>query len=566
MGRGRRSARTGKDSANEGRCKVEQADQTSVKPPKSAKILPTPQMNEMDLRRAVDSLYRDQLKPFGRILRKRLDEEGIEVVGLASGEAGLGQLKAICSACSWLHVEAEQGGDWSALLRSTAPNFVDVYNPVDVYPEAMWREAAEFAQTLQEEVLPGGRFSCAQSLVDRKLAFLQGRSLGEVCHIVQLAISQKKIFGYSNGGITWYANSQSMLKDEAAAQQSARAGSAGVAELPLASWALAREHLREILRSSMEQGLNVVPLSNIKRVFRSQFHTELSETALGYSKLSELLQDSRLSDTCTVRLLDQGYFVIPQFTLEDECRVEESEALCLDEEERAASDRWFPYSPFAVNQDGHAGSAVRNTFIHTGAVEHSGSRNRSQSLVKDFGSKKSELELSCHTLGFQSEPLQELDLPSTPAMPALQTFSPLMPALQTFSPFTTWADAGDEHCARERDVQFKFAVLDVDDFVADHEEPLKTIEDLHLPPTPAMPALKTASPVWTWGNEQLEPVSETCNSRFKFSVDEPLHPEGIDDACGKLSPGVSPSPWTLRPNPTPLINLSRQAFRLSDFV
>jgi len=338
-----------------------------------------------------------------------------------------------------------------------------------------------------------------------------------------------------------------------------------VAELPLADWARAREHLREILRASMEEGLKVVPLSNIKRVFRSQFQIELSETALGYSKLSELLQDSRLSDTCTVRLLDQGYFVIPQFTLEEECRVEEAEALCLDEEVRAASDRWFPYSPFAVNKDGHAGSAVRNTFIHTGAVEQYGSRNRSQSLVKDFGSKKTELEPQSHALGFQSEPLQEIDLPSTPAMPALQTFSPLMPTLQAFSPFSTWADAGDEHCVSDKDKQFKFTVLDVDS-VVDHEEPLKTIEDLHLPPTPAMPALKTASPLWTWGHEQLEPVAETCSSRFKFCIDSPLHLEEMTDACGKLSPALTPSPWTLRANPTPLINLSRQAFRLSDFV
>lgn len=64
---------------------------------------------------------------------------------------------------------------------------------------------------------------------------------------------------------------------------------------------------------------NQVPLSNIKRIFRSQFEMELSETSLGHSKLSELLQDDRLHDICTVRLLDQGYFVIPTFIQSSDC-------------------------------------------------------------------------------------------------------------------------------------------------------------------------------------------------------------------------------------------------------
>jgi hypothetical protein len=55
-----------------------------------------------------------------------------------------------------------------------------------------------------------------------------------------------------------------------------------------------------------------MPLSNVKRLFRSRFHMELSETALGYSKLSELLKDPRLQDICTVQLRGQGYVVVPR--------------------------------------------------------------------------------------------------------------------------------------------------------------------------------------------------------------------------------------------------------------
>ncbi|CAE7223439.1 rsmB [Symbiodinium natans] len=63
--------------------------------------------------------------------------------------------------------------------------------------------------------------------------------------------------------------------------------------------------------SNSGPGTATIPLSNVKRLFRSRFHIELSETALGHSKLSELLQDPRLQDICSVRLQGHGYVVSP---------------------------------------------------------------------------------------------------------------------------------------------------------------------------------------------------------------------------------------------------------------
>lgn len=65
----------------------------------------------------------------------------------------------------------------------------------------------------------------------------------------------------------------------------------------------------------------MVPLSNIKRIFRTKFKTELSETKLGHSKLSELLQDSRFADICSVQLQGNGYIVFqaePQKMIEND--------------------------------------------------------------------------------------------------------------------------------------------------------------------------------------------------------------------------------------------------------
>merc|ERR1712070_1308336 len=64
--------------------------------------------------------------------------------------------------------------------------------------------------------------------------------------------------------------------------------------------------------SAVRKGKNEVPLSNLKRLFRSRFHVELSETALGYTKISDLLQDPQLSDICYVQLLERGYVVWPR--------------------------------------------------------------------------------------------------------------------------------------------------------------------------------------------------------------------------------------------------------------
>lgn len=216
--------------------------------------------------------------------------------------------------------------------------------------------------------------------------------------------------------------------------------------------------MKDALNSQMHQ----VPLSNIKRIFRSQFETELSETSLGHSKLSELLQDERLHDICTVRLLEQGYFVIPTFEIsdsqsdgqstestafswadiDDEFTASDNDAVdgpvaeafcetpCWDDwdevhgSKQNATDsdvqltinlepfvdrsrtEWFSLSPRA---------RVHNTFIHAPATPLvSAPRPRSQSLPRSVG--RSCLESPCLV-----SPSLELMVPPTPEMCSLRT-------------------------------------------------------------------------------------------------------------------------------------------------
>eukprot|EP00927_Polykrikos_kofoidii_P047936 TRINITY_DN42209_c0_g1_i1.p1 TRINITY_DN42209_c0_g1~~TRINITY_DN42209_c0_g1_i1.p1 ORF type:complete len:1056 (+),score=192.81 TRINITY_DN42209_c0_g1_i1:151-3318(+) len=279
---------------------------------------------------AVASLYIDELKPYGRILRKRLTERAAprgDGGSEPSPEVDVQHLQAVCSSCSQLRVEPEEGGDWSATLVGCPSNFVNVYDPEDIYPASLWQEAKKhFDDACDGDIqLPGGRYSCARELLRLRLPFLRGRSLGQVCHIVQLAISQKKILGYLNGAVVPYAKSQSMMKDRCAVTlQPCASANQDVAELPYASWESARSCLRTMLEeaaaaaSSMEGDLSSgrvlgsVPLSNVKRIFRSQFQLELSETVLGHSKLSELMHDARFADICSVLLEGNGYTVVEQ--------------------------------------------------------------------------------------------------------------------------------------------------------------------------------------------------------------------------------------------------------------
>jgi len=208
-------------------------------------------------------------------------------------------------------VEPEEGGEWAALLTAREACFIDFYGTEDTYPEELWTSFAAYLTSLDGDhaSLPGGRYSCARALLERNLLFFSDRSLGEVCHIVELAMSQRKLLGYLDGAITPYGRSHSMVKDAAAEKCM---GSGTGQRMPFATWITARSHLLDILGSAVRKGRQQVPLSTLKRLFRGRFRTELSETALGYTKLSDLLQDDRISDICSVRLLETGYAVLPK--------------------------------------------------------------------------------------------------------------------------------------------------------------------------------------------------------------------------------------------------------------
>jgi len=376
-----------------------------------------------DVLAAVETLYDDELKPYGRILRKRLVEKGAEK-GCFDADMDIQSIRELCEACPLLRVQVEEAGEWSVTLTGQRSCFVDVYSPEDYYPSELWQQMADYFNSFQDSVivLPGGRYDCAQALMAHRFPFLDGCSLGQVSHIVQLAISQKKILGYSNGTVVPYKYSQSMVKDQCAENQRPCLNSTRRSKR-LATWESVRSGMQQILEPCVAVS-DVIALSNWKRLFRSRFRQELSETALGHSKLSELLQDERLSDLCTVQLQGNGYVVVPRLhknddslsTTEHEGEATGDLALTGTGEQRAMEGNLSYDSLVGQNLNSQLQEhgkedykyIVQNTFITVLPVcsTQSLSHKRVRSLPRDMGSRTKEAwESNCQVLCFLTPPL-----------------------------------------------------------------------------------------------------------------------------------------------------------------
>jgi len=340
-------------------------------------------------------------------------------------------LQRACEESPEIQVESENGGEWTALLVGHPETFVDFYDTNDPYSSELWMQAAMYFESLdeQEMVLPGGRYACAQALLLRDLPFLASCSLGQACHIIQLAVSQKKILGYRDGDTVPYRFSQSRAKEECAAQHQP---SSSKSELTVATWDVVRQCLKQMLECAAGPRPGCVTVSNVKRIFRMKYQIELSETALGYSKVTDLLQDSRLHDLCSVQLQGRGYAVVEVMGYEGdrshdavpdltEHRQSQRVVFCPDEplvvedaglvDEPKEDSKVFALSPSMLADDGLVGCMVRDTFIHFPTQLPNTSKHRSSSVPKDFGSHRDSFEAKCHSLAFFPRSLESEERP-----------------------------------------------------------------------------------------------------------------------------------------------------------
>lgn len=141
---------------------------------------------------------------------------------------------------------SEAGSEYSACLAGRKANFIYACSSTDPYPELLWTEMTAFFGSDgagESVVLPGGRYTAARELVAANLPFLAGRTLGEVCHIVQLASSERQILGYFDGQVVAYDRSEAVVKMRCAALQQP-AWALKRDEMPVADFAQVRACLR----------------------------------------------------------------------------------------------------------------------------------------------------------------------------------------------------------------------------------------------------------------------------------------------------------------------------------
>jgi len=449
-----------------------------------------------DVLAAVETLYDDELQPYGRILRKRLQERG-SGNGCFDADIGIKSIQQICEACPLLHVQTEEGNEWSATLKGRRSCFVDVYSPEDHYSSELWQQMAAYFNSLQDSVviLPGGRYSCAQALMACRLPFLEGCSLGQVSHIVQLAISQKKILGYSRGAVVPYKHSESMVKDRCAERQRPCMSSSRRSKR-LATWENVRSGMQQILEPCVANS-DAIPLSNLKRLFRFKFRQELSETALGHSKLSELLQDEHLSDLCGVQLKGNGYVVVPKMhkigdapsapkhngEVTGEVAQKQREIEGNKDEHVVQLPAECVARPDDKSQQEKHGKedyeyVVQNTFITVVPVSsaQSLSHKRTRSLPMDMGSPtKPALESKCQALCFLTPPLSQGLL--SPVSSSGSTVSPASAMSETELSVLAIANSSDTGCSSSDTLSSSGMVIEDDMDCSEDSSPAPGFEE-----------------------------------------------------------------------------------------
>lgn len=353
-------------------CSVQPAVSKCHRHPRKAAAL---KVSISDVLAAVESLYHDRLRPYGRILLKRLGERlavdlspavtvtTVRVNGKEGGEIvpriDTAHLRKSCERCRQLRVEAEEGGEYSVFLVGWPANFVDAQKEYDPFPSALWAAMSAFfaeggAGAYLE--LPGGRYACARTLQTAGLPFMSGYVLGEICHLVQLAISHKKILGYLDGRIVPHFRSENVVKQQSA-DRLQPAWPLKKDDLPVADRRQVRTCLQAILSSPQCAERGGVPLPNIKRIFRSDYQLQLMETIFGHSRLHDLLLDPAFSDLCEVRLQGTTHMV----SLAQHCATLEEHDEEVVELEQGAS--WEP--------------SIARTFIHLKTAPTATRRQRS---------------------------------------------------------------------------------------------------------------------------------------------------------------------------------------------
>lgn len=243
---------------------------------------------------ALDSLYKDRIKPVASYVRGRLKERSASqtvvkvFVELYTGHPDM------------FVVQQSTGTDEATILFATEPDWfkgwVDIDSSEDPYSEEMWSELKELLDS--GDSYAGGRYGMARDLSQKNLAFLAHNSLGEICHIVQLAIQKRKLIVYH----------RKMLKP---VQANLCQTSAGTEIVPVGDLDEIKDldQLCKVLFRMLVRHPQGIRLDRMKQTLKHDFSCQLNEMRLQCTKLIELFRQEPLQSSFALENDGKAFYV-----------------------------------------------------------------------------------------------------------------------------------------------------------------------------------------------------------------------------------------------------------------
>jgi len=238
----------------------------------------------------LESLYEDRIKPMGNYVKGRMKERSCpeQIIKIF--------VEMYAQHADLFVVQQATSQDEATILFVTEPpwfkGWVDIDDPSDPYDESMWEEFTAFLSG--EHTFAGGRYGMARELMQRSLPFLAPHSLGEVCHIVQLAIQHRRLIVYHRKMLKPIQTVLSQLTPAGNGAGSEGEDIKDMDDLCLVLFRMLMHH---------PQGIR---LCRMKQMIKHEFCRKLSEMAFQCTKLIELFSQEPLAETFVLDTENDG--------------------------------------------------------------------------------------------------------------------------------------------------------------------------------------------------------------------------------------------------------------------
>eukprot|EP00747_Dinoflagellata_sp_TGD_P192257 gnl/TRDRNA2_/TRDRNA2_56841_c0_seq1.p1 gnl/TRDRNA2_/TRDRNA2_56841_c0~~gnl/TRDRNA2_/TRDRNA2_56841_c0_seq1.p1 ORF type:complete len:351 (-),score=42.75 gnl/TRDRNA2_/TRDRNA2_56841_c0_seq1:172-1224(-) len=263
---------------------------------------------------AVRSLYADRIEPVANIVCRRVTER-------TGRRLNFNDMMSLVDYMDTGEVKVIHNIDGDKkrslfVLEPVPPKFESFIDPTlldNPYPEELWDDLRRGIDELApnwEEVLgkrAKSRYELARFLQEQEVPSLRQYCLGELCHIIQLAV-QMQLLGYKAGTLVPFDASEACTT-LVSAEDRKPMKKIGPAETFVTSWDECKVIFSTLLEEKDPSG--ELSLSSLKARIRSRFKLELSVTVFGHTKLKTFVEDPRLADICRVKADGPNFHLVP---------------------------------------------------------------------------------------------------------------------------------------------------------------------------------------------------------------------------------------------------------------